>query len=227
MMKRALFPLIGIVAAFFVMTLGATDNIARGQSAPPPPTSVTAVNGANPGEVRISWQAASGSAPYRIGWMANEDYEAAGGATGPHWVEQFRYSNIGNRGQTTHTVTRLTPGIHYWFIVGSNDNRYDDLGWSQWAGLALTSDPGGTTCPACPVCPAVSEGICPISPSVFKSSTVEFQAVDAGKNHTCGIKMDNTIECWGDNTHGQSNAPDGQFLSVSAGGVYFLRDQLR
>ena len=28
------------------------------------------------------------------------------------------------------------------------------------------------------------------------------------------------MECWGDNTQGQTNAPEGQFLSISAGGVY-------
>ena len=60
----------------------------------------------------------------------------------------------------------------------------------------------------------------PLPSSTFASSASKYQAVDAGKNHTCGIKRDNTLECWGDNTQGQTDAPEGQFLSVSAGGVY-------
>ena len=45
----------------------------------------------------------------------------------------------------------------------------------------------------------------------------EFLSVSAGGVHSCGVRTDNTIDCWGDNTAGQSSPPSGQFLSVSAG----------
>ncbi|WP_419851447.1 hypothetical protein [Candidatus Poriferisocius sp.] len=28
----------------------------------------------------------------------------------------------------------------------------------------------------------------------------------------CGLRTDGTIACWGDNTHGQTNTPNGQFV---------------
>ena len=210
-MRRVLFAFTGIAAAVFIMAIGGVDNVVRSQTPPPAPNAVSVVNGANLGSVVVSWEAVAGAASYRIGWMANEDYEAAGGAQGPYWSEEFRYSDIGNRRQTSHMITRLTPGIDYWFIVGSKDTGYGPPEWSMWAGLGLTP-------PATVVQPG--QGGTPLSSSTFSSSASKYQAVDAGKNHTCGIKLDNTLECWGDNTQGQTNAPEGQFLSVSAGGVY-------
>src|SRR5947209_8648312 len=32
-------------------------------------------------------------------------------------------------------------------------------------------------------------------------------SVSAGHGHTCAIKSDGTLTCWGDNTYGQLNAP--------------------
>ena len=47
--------------------------------------------------------------------------------------------------------------------------------------------------------------------------SVRFTAIDAGSGHTCGLRADHTISCWGANHIGQSDAPDGEFLAVSAG----------
>ena len=44
--------------------------------------------------------------------------------------------------------------------------------------------------------------------------------VAAGGGHTCAIKIDNTIVCWGSNSHGQATPPSGTFSSVSAGGLH-------
>ena len=49
-------------------------------------------------------------------------------------------------------------------------------------------------------------------------ASVRFTGIDAGYGHTCGLRADRTVACWGDNHYGQSNAPGGQFLGVSAGG---------
>ena len=211
-MRRVLFAFTGIAAAVFIMAIGGVDNVVRSQSSLPAPTGVSAVNGDNHGEAVVSWQAVADAAYYRIGWMADEDYQAAGGAQGLYWSEEFRYSNVVNRGQTSHTITRLTPGIKYWIIVGSHDAFYGAPQWSSWAELTLAAAPTTGSQPG--------QGGTPLSSSTFLSSASKYQAVDSGKNHTCGIKLDNTLECWGDNTQGQTNAPEGQFLSVSAGGVY-------
>ncbi len=45
-----------------------------------------------------------------------------------------------------------------------------------------------------------------------------FASVSAGAYHTCGVRTDGTIACWGDNDYGQAAPPGGIFTSVSAGG---------
>ena len=211
-MRRVLFAFTGIAAAVFIMAIGGVDNVVRSQSSLPAPTGVSAANADNHGEAVVSWQAVADAAYYRIGWMADEDYQAALLEPNQEWAKEFRYSNVVNRGQTSHTITRLTPGIKYWIIVGSHDAFYGAPQWSSWAEVTLVAAPTTGVQPG--------QGGTPLPSSTFVSSASKYQAVDAGKNHTCGIKLDNTLECWGDNTQGQTNAPEGQFLSVSAGGVY-------
>ncbi len=46
----------------------------------------------------------------------------------------------------------------------------------------------------------------------------EFTAVAAGDEHSCGLRTDQTIACWGSNNYGESNPPPGRFTAVSAGG---------
>ena len=46
----------------------------------------------------------------------------------------------------------------------------------------------------------------------------EFVFLNAGHRHTCAIEaVTGFVHCWGDNTHGQLDAPTGQFSQVSAG----------
>ena len=141
MMKRVLFPLIGITGAICLMVIGGVDNIARAQSSLAPPASLSAVNGGDLGEAELSWDAVAGATYYRIGWMADEDYQRALNEPNGEWRKEFRYSNIVNRGEPNWTVTRLTPGIKHWFIVGSHNAFYGAPKWSAWQELTLAAAP--------------------------------------------------------------------------------------
>ncbi len=40
--------------------------------------------------------------------------------------------------------------------------------------------------------------------------------MSVGTSHTCGIKSDGTVECWGNNSSNQLNAPGSRFVQISA-----------
>ena len=48
-------------------------------------------------------------------------------------------------------------------------------------------------------------------------SSALFEAVSVGGSHSCGLRTDGTIACWGDNSAGKADAPSGTFNAVSAG----------
>ncbi len=47
-----------------------------------------------------------------------------------------------------------------------------------------------------------------------------FASVSAGAGHTCVVRTDGFVECWGNDEFGQATPPAGGFASVSAGGWY-------
>ena len=51
-----------------------------------------------------------------------------------------------------------------------------------------------------------------------QSTANTFTAISTGGNHTCGLRTDHTIKCWGWNKFNQTDAPGGTFTTISAGG---------
>ncbi|EDN66512.1 Regulator of chromosome condensation, RCC1 [Beggiatoa sp. PS] len=51
----------------------------------------------------------------------------------------------------------------------------------------------------------------------FSSWAGNSNVLTAGYVHTCGIKTDSTIACWGSDSSGRSTAPSGTFTQISAG----------
>ena len=47
--------------------------------------------------------------------------------------------------------------------------------------------------------------------------TSGFASVSAGAFHSCGVRSDGAVDCWGRDLEGQSSPPSGAFVSVSAG----------
>ena len=107
----------------------------------PAPTGVSAVNGANPGEVVISWNPVAGAAFYRIAWIAAAD-AAAVTENGGDWLPAVAFTNIvaaaADAAMQQHTLTRLNPGARYTFLVGSLRVKTGTPSWSAPAELDLT-----------------------------------------------------------------------------------------
>jgi alpha-tubulin suppressor-like RCC1 family protein len=49
-------------------------------------------------------------------------------------------------------------------------------------------------------------------------ATSDEGVLSAGAYHTCGVKRDGTLACWGNSSHGQLGAPSGTFTQVNAWG---------
>ncbi len=133
-----------LVALALVATLstgGGGIALAQTGNLPPAPTNLMAVNGDNLGEVNLTWNGVPEAAFYRVGWVAIPDYESAI-ADGRNWLEAFHFFDAENAGQTQWTLTRLSPGVQYFFIIGSADERFGGAQWSELSNaLTLTSAP--------------------------------------------------------------------------------------
>ena len=60
-----------------------------------------------------------------------------------------------------------------------------------------------------------------LNPADYLNKTLTlpvYRQVSAGASHTCALKADNTLACWGGNDYGQATPPAGAFQQVSAGG---------
>ena len=47
-----------------------------------------------------------------------------------------------------------------------------------------------------------------------------YTAIAVGDHHSCAIKTDQTIACWGNNWQGLADAPEGQYTAIAAGDVH-------
>ena len=92
-----------------------------------------------------------------------------------------------------------------------------------------TSEPGQTSSQSTAGAPAArptsepeptgdAGGIIPSLGGDGGRAKVEFSSVSARGSHTCGVRRDGSVECWGNNHVGQATPPAGEFSSVSARG---------
>ena len=52
---------------------------------------------------------------------------------------------------------------------------------------------------------------------IQRPSSDWFTAIDGGWWHSCGLRVDNSIDCWGSSSFGQADAPEGRFKALAAG----------
>ncbi|MDE0168829.1 MAG: S8 family serine peptidase [bacterium] len=109
--------------------------------------------------------------------------------------------------QPWHTATWHWPTSTNWSDGGCWYGYPDEQVWvvvSNAHGTARSNTltwPGTTTATVQPTTPraGVTAGV-----------------ISAGWVHSCGVRTDGTVECWGNNAEGQATAPAGSFTQVSA-----------
>ena len=48
-------------------------------------------------------------------------------------------------------------------------------------------------------------------------TTGDFASVSAGGGHTCAVRQDGSVACWGEDEYGEATPPEREFASISAG----------
>ena len=144
--KRNLLAIIGVTAAVVLAVAGASlalEGSVLAQTSLPAPANVQVVNGDTPGEVVVSWDAATGASGYSIRWF---NYDATWDAfsSGHDGQNLILSSDVQGGETTTHTLTVSNPdtGVEqYWFAVGSRSGPDAELSWSGWETLDVQGDP--------------------------------------------------------------------------------------
>jgi hypothetical protein len=86
--------------------------------------------------------------------------------------------------------------------------------------VTLTATPDGTSTFTGWTGACSGTGTCSVTMSAGQTLTANFGAlytqVSGGSSYACGLRIDDTIACWGGGAYGQATPPSGTFSSVSA-----------
>jgi hypothetical protein len=125
------------------------------------------------------------------------------------------------RAATSHGAVR--PGVSW---VGKNGGAED--GWRRMEETPRLRfghlRPHWADCAARAVALAVVANVLSAAVTFATGGSCSFTQVSAGDDHTCGLRRDRTVGCWGLNHHGQSR---GQFHAGERGWGTHLRAQAR
>ena len=137
-----------VLAAVVGLSLTLSPNAGGGKevqaqdASPAVPANVRAVDGVEPGQAVVTWDAVDTAAFYRIGWVNMETFWAVQAEGGRQWLDVFAFLDVLNRGQTSQTLYELAPGVEYAFIVASVGQRFGEAaGWTDWTYLVTTASP--------------------------------------------------------------------------------------
>ena len=120
-MKTSLVALTVLVLLVITAAVSSRDT-AEASDAWPGPDGVTIADGMNPGEAVLTWSTVEEEPYYRIGWIAEADYQTSADS-GSDWQEGFAFTDAPNRGQASHHMSGLTPGEEYRFVVLAHDGQ--------------------------------------------------------------------------------------------------------
>ena len=126
-MKYLKLTAIALTIAVLSIATAGTDQTTYAQTPSLVPQDINIVDGANPGEVIVSWDEVDGAKYYRVGWVQPLELDAVVAAGRP-WTDAFYFVDVQSPA-TSRTVTRLVPGAEYYFLVGGLASQY---GTPQW-----------------------------------------------------------------------------------------------
>ena len=170
---------------------------------PPPATNIAVRDGANPGEVVISWDAVPEATHYRIGYVNMvTDYPLAKASQTGNWLEAFVYVDVEAQnftvvgGRTEYTIRRLEQGVRHAFTVRTGDSPHGDYTWPsnpRWQFHPVAGRGGG--------CPSVS----PMPDTASDAARAALAALYAATGGTN----------WENNTNWLSEKPVGDWYGVA------------
>ena len=139
MNSRFVIPLFIVAILVISSTYVGSVSPTKAQTGPPPTSNITVRDGANAGEIIVSWVAVPAATHYRIGYVNMEvDYHLVteGSCTmePDDWIQAFVYvdvkaPNIPVRdGRAEYTIRRLSPGARHAFTVLTSNNFVDSGG---------------------------------------------------------------------------------------------------
>ena len=142
-MRYVRFGIIALAVAILATIGGArVDDTAQAQTPSLAPQNVQATDGANLGEVVVTWDAVADAKYYRIGWLSLEEFYAVRDE-GRTWEEAFFFVVVENVGQNSHLIRRLEPGVWHYFTVAGMASQYSEPHSSQATTLTLQSTAPG------------------------------------------------------------------------------------
>ena len=112
-------------------------------------------------------------------------------------------------------------GVAFMVAVGlavscaSDQNDDDPSSAASVEDPASASIPGGADGQGQPLEPSVQPAT---GPGTAQKRL--FTAITAGSYHSCGIEIDKTVACWGEDDSRQAQAPEGEFSAITAGNFH-------
>ena len=130
---------IAIAAMLLAIAGSGMERIAHAQTSSLQPQNIRAVNGTNLGEVTITWDGVEGAQYYRIGWAQIDELRAVMDAGRP-WTDAF-YHVDAKAPTTIRTITGLSPGFDYLFLVGGQAVYNGEPEWGLADPWPITLNP--------------------------------------------------------------------------------------
>ena len=113
-----------------LLAIVGNPSTASAQTGAPATGNITVVDGSNPGEVVISWDAVPAATHYRIGYVNMvQDYPLAKASVTGEWIEAFVYVDVNARnftvsgGRVQYVIRRLAQGDRHAFTVLTSSNH--------------------------------------------------------------------------------------------------------